>query len=83
MEPEKLAILNGLDSRVDIIKRDLLRRLGQLRAAGPPGYLDQPGVPQLRQNIPNNDRVDLDASRQKITRNLIVFPENIHRSKYM
>ena len=40
MEPEKLAILNGLDSRVDIIKRDLLRRLGQLRAAGPPGYLD-------------------------------------------
>ena len=83
MKVEQITVFHRLDGLKHIVEADLLQRLRHLDAARAPGYGDQSGVFQLRQDPADDDGVGVDAARQEVAGDLVLILEGFDTGEDM
>lgn len=83
MEMEQPVFLYTFHRAVYIQKCNLFQRLYNSSAAGSALHLDQAGVLELGKDPADDDRVHIDAGRQKIAGYLILFFKCFHTCHHM
>ena len=78
MEMEQVAVLYRLDRLIYVEKCDVSRGPCERDPPGPSGYIDQPGVLQLRKDLPDDHGVRIDTGSEEIAGHFIFFFKCIH-----
>ena len=78
VEMEQVSVLYCSDCLIHIVKGDFRQVPRQLDAACASCHVDQSGVFELRQDLPDDDRVGVDRAGKKVAGDLVFILEHIH-----